>query len=67
MSPVRTNGRVTGSRSELILYFKSKFQTWVGKLRGDSVSRVCFYRSEAPQQAEERSTKIVFVGRNFSL
>ena len=35
-------GRVTGSRSELILYFKSKFQTWVGKLRGDSVSRVLF-------------------------
>ena len=35
-------GRVTGSRSELILYFKSKFQTWVGKLRGDSASRVLF-------------------------
>ena len=25
-----------------------------------------FYRSEAPQQAEARSTKIVFVRRNFS-
>ena len=37
-----TMGRVAGSRSELILYFKSKFQTWVGKLRGDSASRVLF-------------------------
>ena len=37
-----TMGRVPGSRSELILYFKSKFQTWVSKLRGDSASRVLF-------------------------
>ena len=29
--------------------------------------RFVFYRSEAPQQAEARSTKIVFVGRNFSV
>ena len=33
---------VAGSKGELILYFKSKFQVWVGKLRGDSASRVLF-------------------------
>ena len=52
---------MTGSKGELILYFKSNLKAWDGKLRGNSAARVLFYRSEA------RSTKIVFVGRNFSV
>ena len=58
--------RVAGSRSELILYFKSIFKRGSVNWEGTQLLGFVFYRAEAPQQAEARSTKIVFVGWNFS-
>ena len=40
---------------------------WAGELSKGSASRASFYVSEAPQEAEARSTKIVFVRRKFSV
>ena len=45
--------------------FRTNSKMLAGELSRGSVSRAYFYRSEAPQQAEARSTKIVFVRRNF--
>ena len=45
--------------------FRTNSKMWAGELSKGSASRAHLYRSEAPQPAEARSTKIVFVRRNF--
>ena len=56
---------VAGSKGELILYFKSKFWAWVGKLRANSVHRVLFHSLRQLSKLRRAHFKIVYVGRNF--
>ena len=56
---------VAGSKGELILYFKSKFWAWVGKLRADSVHRVVIYSLRPLSKLRRARFKIVYAGRKF--
>ena len=56
---------LAGSKGELILYFKSKFWAWVGKLRANSVHRVLFHSLRQLSKLRHAHFKIVYVGRNF--
>ena len=56
---------VAGSKGELILYFKSKFWTWVGKLRADSVHRFVFYSLRPLSKLRRARLKLFTLGGNL--
>ena len=56
---------VAGSKGELILYFKSKFWAWVGKLRADSVHRFVFYSLRPLSKLRRALLKLFTLGGNL--
>ena len=56
---------VAGSKGELILYFKSKFYAWVGKLRTGSVHQIVIYGLRPLSKLRSARFKIVYAGRKF--
>ena len=54
-----------GSKGELILYFKSKFWAWVGKLRADSVHRIVIYSLRPLSKLRRTHLKLFCAGRKF--
>ena len=56
---------VAGSKGELILYFKSKFWAWVGKLRADSVHRFVFYILRPLSKLRRALLKLLTLGGNL--
>ena len=56
---------VAGSKGELILYFKSKFWAWVGKLRTDSVHRFVFYSLRPLSKLRRALLKLFTLGGNL--
>ena len=61
----RINRRVAGSKGELILYFKSKFWAWVGKLRVNSVHRALFYSLRQLSKLRRALLKLFTLGGNL--
>ena len=56
---------VAGSKGELILYFKSKFWAWVGKLREGSVHRIVIYSLRPLSKLRRAHLKLFCAGRKF--
>ena len=56
---------VAGSKGELILYFKSKFWAWVGKLRAGSVHRIVIYSLRPLSKLRRTHLKLFCAGRKF--
>ena len=56
---------VAGSKGELILYFKSKFWAWVGKLRADSVHRIVIYSLRPLSKLRRARLKLFTLGGNL--
>ena len=56
---------VAGSKGELILYFKSKFWAWVGKLRADSVHQIVIYSLRPLSKLRRARLKLFTLGGNL--
>ena len=65
ISALETIKDVAGSKGELILYFKSKFWAWVGKLRADSVHQIVIYSLRPLSKLRRARLKLFTLGGNL--
>ena len=64
-SALKMTRRLAGSKGELILYFKSNFWAWVGKLRVNSVHRVLFHSLRQLSKLRRALLKLFTLGGNL--